>query len=168
MAARIHVSDTTAITNLAAIGRLDLMHSLLGQVFIPHEVYLELTRYGDRIPGAREVKTNEWILTRDVTRRDLVDSLTPPLDLGEAEAIALAMEINAQVLIIDEYAGRQTAKALGLNIVGLVGLLIEAKRRSLIPSVAPLLDRLQQEAGFRLGAIFRERVLQEVEESHEV
>lgn len=165
MAARIHVSDTTAITNLAAIGRLDLMHSLLGQVFIPHEVYLELTRYGDRIPGAREVKTNEWILTRDVTRRDLVDSLTPPLDLGEAEAIALAMEINAQVLIIDEVAGRQTAKALGLNIVGLVGLLIEAKRRSLIPSVAPLLDRLQQEAGFRLGAAFRERVLQEVEET---
>ena len=164
MTARIYVSDTTAITNLAAIGRLDLMRCLLGQVFIPHEVYLELTRHGDRIPGAREVKNCEWIKVRDVARRNLVDSLTPPLDLGEAEAIALSVEINADVLIIDEYAGRQTAKKLGLNIIGLVGLMIEAKRRSLIPTVAPLLDRLQQDAGFRLGAAFRERVLQEVNE----
>lgn len=164
MGARIHVSDTTAITNLAAIGRLDLIHSLIGQVFIPHEVYLELTRHGDRTPGALEVKNSEWILTRDVTRRDLVDSLTPPLDLGEAEAIVLALELNAHALIIDESAGRQAAKALGLNIIGLVGLLIEAKRQGLIASVAPFLNRLQQEAGFRLGAAFRARVLQEVEE----
>lgn len=164
MTARIHVSDTTAITNLAAIGRLDLMRSLLGQVCIPHEVYRELTRHGDRIPGAREVRTCEWIQVRDVAGRELADSLTPPLDLGEAEAIALALELDAHVLIIDEQAGRRTAKALGLNIIGLLGLLIEAKRRSLIPAVAPILDELQQKAGFRLGAALRERVLQAVDE----
>ena len=164
MQPRIYVSDTTAITNLAAIGRLDLMQAILGQIFIPREVYLELTRHGDRIPGALEVKTCGWITVCDVAQRDQVTALMPPLDLGEAAAIALALELKASVLVIDEDAGRQTAKGLGLRIVGLVGLLIEAKRRQLIPFVAPLLDRLRREAGFRLSAAFLAQVLAEVKE----
>jgi predicted nucleic acid-binding protein len=164
MQSKIYVSDTTAITNLAAIGRLDLMRSILGQVVIPREVYRELTRYGDRIPGAIETKTSNWIVVRDVRRRDLVASLIPPLDLGEAEAIALALEMKASVLVIDESAGRQAAKGLGLRIVGLVGLLIEAKRRQLIPFVAPLLDQLKRDAGFRLNPSLVAEVLTEVNE----
>lgn len=164
MQPKIYVSDTTAITNLAAIGRLDLMRSILGQVVIPREVYRELTRYGDRIPGAIETKTSNWIVVRDVRRRDLVASLIPPLDLGEAEVIVLALEMKASVLVLDESAGRQAAKGLGLRIVGLVGLLIEAKRRQLIPFVAPLLDQLKRDAGFRLNPSLVAEVLTEVNE----
>ena len=52
------VSDTTAITNLAAVGRLDLMESIFRHVLIPEAVYQELTAHGDGVPGAREVRSS--------------------------------------------------------------------------------------------------------------
>lgn len=161
----IHVSDTTAITNLAAIGRLDLMQAIFGRILIPREVFAELTRHGDQVPGAREVRSSSWIRIARVSGLDLVDTLCRSLDRGEAEAIALAVETRARTLIIDEYAGRLAAVAMGIRIVGVVGILIEAKRRGLIEAVKPMLDELRTKAGFRLGQALVERALREAGES---
>lgn len=78
-------------------------------------------------PGAEEVKAAAWIKTRAATNRQLVHALQQELDAGEAEAIVVALEINAELLLMDEHMGRETARHLGMRYTGLIGSLIEAK-----------------------------------------
>ncbi|MBC3787825.1 DUF3368 domain-containing protein [Spirosoma utsteinense] len=91
---------------------------------------------------------------------DVVATLADELDPGEAEAIALALEIKADYLIIDELKGRHKAETLGLRIVGLLGVLIQAKKAGYIQTVEPLLIALREEAGFRIHSALYKRVLQ--------
>lgn len=80
------------------------------------------------------------------------------LDLGEAESIVLAIEEHAKYLIIDEYKGKLIADSYGVKIVGILGVLILAKKEKLIPSVKPHIDNLV-EKGFRLNKALIEKVL---------
>ena len=139
---KIVVSDTTAITHLARIGALHLVHELYMTIYIPEAVYNELTAHGDDVPGAKEVKTYPWIKTKQVQNLERVRTLSNTIDPGESEAIALAQEIKADLLIIDEKIGRMHAKAAGLTITGMIGILILAKQKKLIPKVKPYLDNL--------------------------
>lgn len=155
----IVVSDTSPIINLAAIGKLDLLHVLYGEVFIPNAVYREIASFADQ-PGASEVQTLNWIARRTCEREDLVRALRGELDEGEAEAIALAVEMQADLLLIDERAGRRAATRLGLERIGLLGVLLEAKQQGHLNALAPLLDALRQEAGFWISESLRHRVLE--------
>ncbi len=85
-------------------------------------------------------------------------SANDDLDLGELHALALALEKGVRFVLIDETAARATAIALGLVPSGLLGLLIEAKKRLLLPAVLPLLDRLRNEARFRVADDLRGRI----------
>ena len=105
----IVVSDTSPITNLAAIARVDLLQQLYEKVVIPSAVYRELTMAGEEIPGSREVQTFDWITVRSVSNSEFVVALQNQLDEGEAEAIALAIELKAEWLLIDEELGRRVA-----------------------------------------------------------
>lgn len=98
----IIVSNTSPISNLAAIGQLTLLQQLYGNLFIPPKVYQEILACGSTDPGTLALQTVDWIQVISVTNFDLVDTLQKILDPGEAEAIALAVELNADRLIIDE------------------------------------------------------------------
>ncbi len=89
----IIVSDTSPINNLAAINQLYLIHQLYETVLIPEAVYRELTDPSFPVAGATEVQTLDWIQNRAVSDRTLIEALSNELDVGEAEAIALAVEI---------------------------------------------------------------------------
>lgn len=154
----IVVSDSSPITNLAAIGQLDLLRQLYQNVFIPAAVYRELTAASGSHPGAI-VQSLDWIEARDVANRLLVTALRIDLDEGEEEAIALAQEISADLLLLDERRGRAVAGRFGLRVVGLLGVLVDAKQQGLIPEVKPLLDALVR-AGFRISQDLYARVLQ--------
>ena len=91
----------------------------------------------------------------------MVTLLRSELDAGEAEAIALAQEVKADVVLLDERDARRVAMRLGLNVLGTVGLLIEAKRAGRLSSVREQLDALQNQAKFRLSRRLYERALRE-------
>ena len=160
----IIVSDTSPINNLAAINHLHLLNQLYGTVFIPEAVYRELTDPSFPVAGATEVQTFDWIQTRAVSDRTLVEALSNELDIGEAEAIALAVEIQADQVLIDERRGRLVANRLNLRYTGILGILVEAKSQGLIAEVKPLLDTLSNEAGFWVAESLYVRVLRLVNE----
>ena len=139
----IVVSDTSIITSLIQVGHVELLRLLHGTVLIPRAVQLELLRTHAIVPAFIEV--------RDVAGRARVADLEAELDLGDAEAIVLAKESNADLVLIDEKLGRQVALREGLRIAGLMGLVVEAKLRGLIGSVRELVRQLEAEAGFRVS-----------------
>jgi predicted nucleic acid-binding protein len=111
-----------------------------------------------------EVQTFDWIQMRQVNNRTVVEVLQNDLDTGEAEAIALALELKADQLLIDERRGRTIAANLNLRFTGIIGILVEAKSRKLIPTVQPLLDSLINQAGFWIAESLYKNVLQLVGE----
>lgn len=154
----IVVSDTSPITNLAAIGQLDLLRQLYQKVIIPEGVYHELTAIGGQHPGAI-VSSLDWVEIQSTSDQLLVTALRIELDDGEAEAIALAQQISADLLLIDERRGRIVAERFGLRVVGLIGILVQAKRQGLIQQLKPHLDLLIR-SGFWISQELYNRVLQ--------
>ena len=156
----IVVSDTSVFTNLAAIGHLHLLQQLYERIFMPTAVYQELI-VEPPVSGTFEVQTLQWLEVRAVIDRVMVEQLQnrAQLDLGESEAIALALEINADLLLIDERRGRTEANRLSIRITGLLGVLVEAKKRSLIPTVQPLMNDLIATSQFRVSQALYNQIL---------
>lgn len=155
------ISDTTALTNLYQIRLLLIMKHLYGEVLIPEGVYEEL----EAIPEQKEfIDNNNWIKVYKLSDRQIYDELIKVLDHGEAEAISLAIMMRADILVMDEIAGRKVAKEYGLKIIGLLGILILAKKRSIIPEVKPYMDRLVRDFNFRIHPSLYKKILDSVGE----
>ena len=145
----IVVANAGPLIALARVGRFDLLQSLYGQLYIPPAVRDEVLTSGFGRPGAEEVGMASWIHIVDVRDVTAVQLLRERLDAGESEAIVLAIQLDASLLLIDEARGRRVAEARGLNKTGTIGTLIAAKKWGLILEVTPLLDDLRT-AGFRM------------------
>lgn len=158
------VSNTSPIINLAFAGLLDLLPKLYGDVAIPEAVWQEIVVRGEGQPGAAELQQAAWVHVRTANNRELVLALRQELDAGEAEAIVVALESQADILLMDERLGRETAQHLGLRCVGLIGVLVEAKNKSLISLIQPHLALLRLEAGFRVSESLYRRVLTDANE----
>lgn len=146
------VSNTSPISNLAKVGQLDLIQQLYGVILIPNAVYEELLdeRAGETVITA--VRSATWLEIHSVQNQELVNELRDRINVGEAEAIALAVEIEATRLLIDERLGRQAATDLGLKITGVLGILLLAKRRKTIMTVKPIMHDLIAQANFRISS----------------
>ena len=155
----IIVSDTSPVINLAIVGQLQILPALFGKVIIPEKVFEEITVTGWDMPGADEIKQASWIEVKSCANQELVQALCLQVDPGEAEAIALALELEAQLLLIDEKRGRQVAKGFNLPIMGLLGILRIAKEKGLIPQIKPILDQLMYLARFRISIELYEEIL---------
>lgn len=158
------VSNTSPIFYLSTIGQLDLLHQLYNEIVIPTTVFQEITNVGNTDVSAKLIPTLDWIKTQSAKDRILVNTLSQKLDPGEAEAIALAIELNAVRLFIDERLGRNAAIRLGVTVTGVLGILIAAKRNNLIKEVKPLLDTLIDRVGFWIDEQLYTEVLQVVGE----
>lgn len=145
----IIVSDTSPISSLFIIGQLDLLRELFGKIVVPPKVLEELqvleSKFGyDLSP----LLTSDWIEARDVADKEAVARLMKILDAGESEAIVLAKELQPDYILIDEAEGRAVAKKEGLAVIGVLGVLIRAKRTGKIETLKPLMEDLRVKAKF--------------------
>jgi hypothetical protein len=152
----IAVSNSTPLIALARIQRLELLHDFFQEIYIPEEVYDEVVRRGKDLPGAAEVEASSFIKVENVDNRVAVDALSISLDRGEAEAIVLAEEKKA-LLIIDDGDGRRTAELLGLKITGTIGILLLASREGFL-DLKRSMDDLKS-VGFRISNREYEKIL---------
>jgi predicted nucleic acid-binding protein len=159
---RIAVSNATPLIALAWLKHLDLIPRLFGNVHIPQAVYDEILHNPEAV-GATELDAVPWLRISPVQDSLAVSLLLDQLDLGESEAIVLAHELQASLLLMDERRGRRRAIQAGLNVVGTLGILIQARRQNLIGPLRLLLDRLQ-ELPFHMSEQLYQDVLRQVRE----
>ena len=150
--AMIVVSDTSPITSLLQTRHDGLLPVLFKEVLAPQAVHAELLRFHSTLPA--------WLHVRQVVDYKQTAQLRTLLDAGEAEAIVLAQERGADYLLIDEKIGREQAEMLGLKAIGLLGVLLLAKRSGHLQSVAAVIDELASVAGFFVSERVKSIVLE--------
>jgi predicted nucleic acid-binding protein len=149
------ISNATPLIAFARIGELTLLEGIVHHVTLPETVWGEVTAVTAH-PGVEDIRQATWITVRAVT--SVPAELLALLDRGEAEVIALAEELRAQEVLLDERAARAIAITPGLPVIGTAGLLVRAKDRGLITAVRPFLSRMQAE-GVRYSQRFIETLL---------
>lgn len=132
-----------ALTTLINAGLESLLPQLFDRILIPEEVKRELLVFHSGLPDGCEV--------RPVSAGDLLSDLMATIDAGEAEAIALAVESRATLLLIDDRKGRRKAELLGLTCLALRAVLTAARREELIPSLRDAFARIDAFGNYRVA-----------------
>lgn len=140
----IVVSDTSPISALLTVGHARLLVELFGDVLIPPAVADELAATHAAVPDFLHIRE-----PRDVAA---VEALCVGIDRGEAQTIVVAREQHADLLLMDERAGRRVERQQGLAFTGVLGVLIRAKKQGLIGRVGPVIERLVSDAGLYVSA----------------
>lgn len=141
------VCDASALIALSRINALDLLERQVTKLLIPDAVYEELT-HGRGKPEVKEIAQAKWIKRKTVKDKTSIKRLRQSLHAGESEVIALAKEIGADLVILDDALARKIAEAEGLKVVGLLAILLNSKQNGLIRQIRPLLDSLRQNGFF--------------------
>ena len=158
------VSNTSPLSNLAIIGRLDLLKQRYGTVRLPPAVAHELSVLSHPVALANlnAAIREGWLVI------EIPPSTRPPLpfplDPGETEAIALALATKADVLLMDEKRGREAARQAGLPVGGVLGELLHARQAGTLSNLRVEINRLRSEAGFFVDAKIEQFILSQVGE----
>lgn len=137
---KVIISDTSCLILLTKIGEISLLELVYGEVFTTPEVANE---YRLPLPNWMKIQSPQ-----DFVRVQILGS---QIDLGEASAIALALEIPESTVILDDWKARQMAERLNLEVTGTIGVLVKAKLSGKIPSIKPYLEKIKN-TNFRLSA----------------
>jgi predicted nucleic acid-binding protein len=155
------VADTSPLLNLALIGRLDLFRSQFDSIIITETVREELLAGEDAQEPLETFIDSDIVGVEQPTRDDLVREFRSRLDAGESTAIALAIERDASLVLIDERDGRQVARRHELPVTGIIGVLLRAADQGRI-DIESELDSLRQ-VGFWIGEDLYDRAIDAVE-----
>lgn len=160
------VSDTSPILGLAVIGRLALLREQFGEIYIPLAVLEELkTETNFRgVPAVQDALQDGWIISQEAQNKPLVQSLSVELNQGESEAIALATDMGVKIIVMDERLGRDRARNLGLQTIGVLGILLTAKKHGKIASLAESMTALRNEIGFFISDELYQQILKQADE----
>ncbi|MEA1899981.1 MAG: DUF3368 domain-containing protein [Thermodesulfobacteriota bacterium] len=137
----IVISNATPIISLCSVGYEFVLKELFHHIFIPQAVDMEL-RSLDK-PGSH-FSDLKWVEVVSVQNEEVIVFLRKDIDKGEAETIALAKQMNADVVIIDENAGYQIAKHFGLPVVRTLSILKVAKNKKIISKIRPIVEQMVQ------------------------
>jgi uncharacterized protein len=160
------VSNTSPISSLAIIGRLELLKSQFSEVWISAAVFQELSAHPDPLASAaiQAAIQEAWIKAVPIPSSGLVDALSLHLHRGEAETIALALNLKTEIVIIDEQEGRQLAIAIGLQVTGTLGILLRAKQIGQIPALKLEVEALRNKARFFIAPSLEAKLLAAADE----
>lgn len=155
------VSNTSPISNLAIIGKLALLQAQFSEIWIPNAVVQELNEHPDAraLAAIHAAISDKWIQPVIPPQSPLLNILLPHLHRGEAEAIALAADLKADIVLIDEQEGRQFARQAGLSVTGVLGVLLRAKNGGLISALKPEIEALRTKAHFFIAPSLEASVL---------
>jgi predicted nucleic acid-binding protein len=158
------VSNSSPLIYLAKIGELNLLKQFFKEIIVPEAVYKECVIEGKNREDAKKIKKAEWIKVVKIKNTNLKKALMMVLDEGEAEAITLALEESADLILLDDYEAREVARNYGLGITGTIGVLIRANFEGKIGSLEEELEKLK-ETGFWLSEDLYTKILRELGES---
>lgn len=158
----IFVSNSGPLISFARSNQLELLRQVLQEIKIPEAVYEEIVVQGGGKPGAKKIDNQEWIIKKIVKDQSKVEQLPTNLGIGEREAIVLAQEFNAAILI-DERLARREAEKMGIIYFDSLRVLKEAKIKGLIREVNPIGDELRK-TGLRIKDSLYQQFLQEMGE----
>ncbi|MFZ4599710.1 MAG: DUF3368 domain-containing protein [Terrimicrobiaceae bacterium] len=144
----IVVADTSVLLNLTLVGRENLLDAIFHKVVVPPAVQTEFVRLAGSSGRFAGLVLPTWIRLQAPETIPATIACDADLDSGESQALALALEIRADGVLIDEAHGRSIAIALGLTPIGVFGILVRAKRSGLLPSVQAAIDDLLEKARF--------------------
>ena len=143
----IVVSDTSCISNLYQIGQLNLLTKLFKEILITPFVFNELSIFhADNL--LNELKSFN-IKVHSISDSSITSKIAESgIDAGDAEAIALSLELKALFLIIDEKEGKKVAQQYGVNTIGILGVILLSKEKRLIEKARPVFDQLRNNTSF--------------------
>ena len=145
------VADASFLIGVSVIGQWKTLEALTETLYVANEVWAEVVVRGVGKPGAKELSQAAFVERRAVSNAQAVAMLTPTLDEGEAETVVLATELGVTTVFLDDRRGRKVAQSARLQVIGIAGFLLFAKRSAKIEAVQPLLLQLHQK-GFRLSS----------------
>lgn len=135
------ILNNTPLVCLWLLGQFELLRQLYAEVIVPEAVWAEFLAV-ETIPRQQSLQQASWIVSAHLDNPQAALVFTG-LDRGESEVLALAIERQARLVVIDERKARSYAQRLQLPVTGTLGLLLAAKQKGLIPAVRPLVDSLQ-------------------------
>jgi predicted nucleic acid-binding protein len=159
----IVISDTSCIGYLIIIDKLFLLHKNFTEIIIPSSVHKEILQLSGK-QNLSNYLNSTWVSIREIKNHQLYKDLLKQVDEGESEAIVLSKEINADLLLIDERKGTALARSMGINTIGLLGVLLLSKKKNLISNVKSFLDELIANTTFRIDKKVYNNVLKEANE----
>lgn len=119
---------------------LNILEKLFGNIKVPEAVWEEVAITGK--PGTQKIVSASFINVEKIRDRALAAFLSELIDQGESEAIVLALEAGADIVLLDDRDARHIAKRFGIPVMGTLGILALAKERGLIPEIKPVLKEL--------------------------
>jgi len=128
----IVVSNSGPLIALSKIKHLDILKDFFEEIIIPEAVWIEVVEKGKGRPGAKDIKESPWIIVNRVENKIGIEALRHEIGAGESEAIILAMELNADLVLIDDKIARGIAGSMGLNVAGTLSIIYEAINNKLM------------------------------------
>jgi len=161
----IVVADTSVILNLCCVQQAQLLPALFHEVWVPDQVRIEFERLSLHQQRFHGLLLPDWILIQPAAPVSAELAAIPNLHAGETAALALAISGHADAVLMDESAGRRAAQLLGVPAIGVLGVLLQARKMGLLLAIKPVLDRLASEAGFWLSPALTEAALKKCGET---
>ena len=153
------VSNTTPISNFLHLGQMEILKTIFKELHVPMAVYSEIEAYFSGDNQWQECLNDKFIIRVEVQTSPKIKEFMTHLHMGEAEALCLCIENNAQLCLLDDRDARIIARLNNIPISGTLGVLMKAKKMGIIESVKEIMDRLRTDHHYWIDDAMYNKVL---------